>query len=257
MDRKYMFFDIDGTLTDEKTKKIVPSALKAIRELEDNGHFVCIATGRAHYKAVNFAREIGVKNLVCSGGGALVVNDKLIYNEPLDNKKAKAIIKEAEDLGIGILLMLDDSIDVYSKNDLFVQQVGKRQEPTNYIYDENLDYDSLDKIYKIYLSISSKDEDKLTLKDTLGSLRYVKEYLMFQYDAKDIGIKRMIKEVGGEDKDVFVFGDDVNDLVMFKEEWTSIALGNAKQELKDKASYVTDLNINDGIYKACKKYKLI
>lgn len=153
--------------------------------------------------------------------------------------------------------MLDDSIDVYSKNDLFVQQVGKRQEPTNYIYDENLDYDSLDKIYKIYLSISSKDEDKLTLKDTLGSLRYVKEYLMFQYDAKDIGIKRMIKEVGGEDKDVFVFGDDVNDLVMFKEEWTSIALGNAKQELKDKASYVTDLNINDGIYKACKKYKLI
>ena len=34
--------------------------------------------------------------MVCSGGGGLVVQDRLIHNEPLDLEKAKAIVKEAE-----------------------------------------------------------------------------------------------------------------------------------------------------------------
>ena len=49
MKKKYMFFDIDGTLTDNATKKIVPSAQKTLDRLQEAGHFVAIATGRAHY----------------------------------------------------------------------------------------------------------------------------------------------------------------------------------------------------------------
>ena len=48
-EKKYFFFDIDGTLTDNRTHKIVPSAEKTLHALEKNGHFVAIATGRAHY----------------------------------------------------------------------------------------------------------------------------------------------------------------------------------------------------------------
>ncbi|MCF0109993.1 MAG: HAD hydrolase family protein, partial [Erysipelotrichaceae bacterium] len=54
--------------------------------------------------------------------------------------------------------------------------------------------------------------------------------------------------------DVVVFGDDYNDLVMFDKQWFSIAMGNACEELKQKADYVTDLNVNDGIYKACEHF---
>lgn len=51
MEKKYLFFDIDGTLTDRATGEIVPSAKEVLQRLEENGHFVAIATGRAHYKA--------------------------------------------------------------------------------------------------------------------------------------------------------------------------------------------------------------
>ena len=120
MNRKYFFFDIDGTLTVKKTGEIVPSALKTLKELQDKGHFVALATGRAHYKSTIYLEKFGLHNMVCSGGGGLVINDKLICNKPLDKTKAKIVLKECIDLGYGILLELDDSNKVYSKSKQFV-----------------------------------------------------------------------------------------------------------------------------------------
>lgn len=45
----------------------------------------------------------------------------------------------------------------------------------------------------------------------------------------------MVEHLGGDVKDVVVFGDEKNDLSMFIPEWTSIAMGNGIDELKKKA----------------------
>lgn len=253
MNKKYFFFDIDGTLTDRSNNQIVPSALEALRLLKQNGHFVAIATGRAHYKARGFMESVDIHDMVCSGGAGLVIDDVLVQNKALDLEQAKAVAKQADQLGYGILFMLDDSITVYMKDNRFIDQVGQRQEPTEYILDPSLDIDSLESILKMYISIPREKEEALTLKDTLGNLRFVEEYLMFQYDEKHQGILDMMKHVQGPLKDVVVFGDDTNDLVMFDKQWTSIAMGNACQELKEKADIVADTNVNDGIYKVCKE----
>lgn len=48
---------------------------------------MAIATGRAHYKAINFMREIGLKNMVCNGGHGLVVNERLVKNAAIGFSK--------------------------------------------------------------------------------------------------------------------------------------------------------------------------
>lgn len=251
MKKKYFFFDIDGTLTDRATGKVVPSAQKALDKLRKAGHYVAIATGRAQYKARPFMESVGLHDMVCAGGGALVIDDQVVVNVPLDLEKAKAIVKEADSLGYGYLLMLDDSTDCWSTNDKFREQVGPRQEPTEYRIDPELSVDALPAIYKIYVSIPVEEEQRLTTRTLLGNMRFVPDYLMFQYDAKKQGILDMMAHLGAPREDVVVFGDDSNDLVMFDPVWTSIAMGNATDDLKAKADYVTAANVDDGIDKAC------
>ena len=110
MEKKYFFFDIDGTLTDRSTGQIVPSAAEAVRKLKEAGHFVSIATGRACYKAERFRRENGFDHMVCNGGHGIVFRGELRENRPLDYEKARALYRQALELGYGVYVALDENL---------------------------------------------------------------------------------------------------------------------------------------------------
>ena len=115
----------------------------------------------------------------------------------------------------------------------------------------SVDYD---KIYKLYVSVSEEEEDRLTLLDTLGHMRFVPDYVMFQPDEKKDGILRMLELTGGDPSAVVVFGDDTNDMVMFDPAFYCVAMGNGSEALKARADYIAAPNLDDGIYKACSEH---
>ena len=158
--------------------------------------------------------QFGLKNMVCNGGHGLVINQQLICNKPLDFKKVIALIKETQDLGYGVLVAQYNDDAVYGQDLLFIDQTGKRQEPTTYYINPNYKFEDFENVYKIYISVSSQEE-KLRLGNSLGYLRFVENYLMFQPDDKKECIINMMKTLNENIDDVLVFGDDYNDIDMF------------------------------------------
>ena len=85
--------------------------------------------------------------------------------------------------------------------------------------------------------------------------RHLRKYVHLRSELTPVdkgeGIKRCMAHLGASIEDVVVFGDGSNDVCMFLPEWTSVAMGNAIDELKQRADYVTTNVDDDGIWNAC------
>lgn len=252
MERHYFFFDIDETLAvGIPGEQYVPeSALYALRQLEARGHFIAIATGRSYMRAIDYMQSMGFHNMVSDGGYALVIDDELLYCHPLDHDACIAFLEECiaknmtwavtTDLS-GIRYTPDDRFLTYSLNFPYMQGVLK----------EDLDIYQEESIYKIYVACPTGQEKTLETLKNLPYGRFNDRYIYIQPDDKAGGIRAVVDHLGGRYQDVVVFGDHVNDLSMFCDEWTNIAVGNAVDALKAKATYVTSDAADDGIYRAC------
>ena len=114
-----------------------------------------------------------------------------------------------------------------------------------------LDPRSFDKIYKAYIACLPGEEKKLRTLSELPWCRYHNEYFFVEPTDKAVGIRQMLDRLGADYSDAVVFGDALNDMSMFIDGWTKVAMGNACPELKAKADLITTNVEDDGIYNAC------
>lgn len=256
MDKKIIFFDIDGTLTSVKEPgKILDSTKEALIKLQENGHFVALATGRAKFRAQQFQQEIGIKNMVCEGGNCIIIDHQEISYEPLNQDLAKAIYYEALEKGIGVAVSTNDDRLRYTPNSKFIEQAGDFHVFMDVKVDENYQIEQQPPIRRLFVSLKRDEEDQMKSIEKIGVMHYGDDqFIIVEPDDKFKGIRKVCEYLHKNVADVVVFGDGLNDRKMFQEAPFSIAMGNAIPELKEIADYVTADSDEDGIYKACKHF---
>lgn len=255
MTRKYFFFDYDGTLAIPRTREIPQSALDTLDKLRAEGHFVALATGRLQANAVDYIKSVGISNIVADGGYSVTVEGKLVYMRPLDLEPAKACLRKLDALEIPWAITTANELLRYSPCREFDTYAGDYYVPTQWV--SNLSADTLDEIYKIYFPCKVNDESRLLLTGALDGvpwIRYNPDTIFVEPMDKQFGIKKMMDILNAPYEDVVVFGDDKNDISMFIPDWTCVAMGNAKEEVKQRATYITESCDNDGIMKACQHF---
>lgn len=256
MKRKYIFFDIDGTLTvGTPPHTYIPESTKeALRRLRQNGHFVAIATGRSQAMAEPIMKSLGFEHMVSDGGYGITIDGKLLEIRPLDKKKCLKLIEECQQKGFSWAISPDNQARRLAPDQRFYELTKDAYMATEVV--ENLDPSQFDEIYKVYIACYCPEEQQLITLNELPWCRFHKEYLFVEPADKAAGIKRIVDHLKGNYQDVIVFGDEKNDLSMFLDEWTCVAMGNAIEELKEKATLVTSNNDQDGIYQACERLGL-
>ena len=253
MDKKYFFFDIDGTITDYKSEKISELTIDTLKRLQEKGHFVAIATGRPYFSARYFAKVCRIYHMICEGGNGIVINDELIEYEPLEQDEIKLFLKQAEEAGFGVAVSTEDNDIRYTSNDLFLKQTKVDERYMKVIEDKNFDYMMQDTIRRVFVSAKKSEEHRLDMRG-YGYMRYGDDFLIIEPDDKYKGIEKMMKLIGGDVSQVVVFGDGYNDRKMFKKAPLKIAMGNAVEELKEMADFVTHDSDEDGILYACEHF---
>lgn len=257
MRKRYLFFDIDRTLTaGEYGKAYIPESAKtALSEMRKAGHFLCLATGRSEAKARDYMRELGFDNMISDGGYGVTIDGKLLGIDPLPKEKIVRLVRECQAKGLAwgiqpdnslVRLVPDGRFDELTADTYMIPRIVPGLDPENH-----------PEIFKAYVACTEEQEAGIEALKDLPHYRFFKEYIFIEPMAKAKGIRRIMDHLGADYADAIVFGDSENDLSMFVDGWTKVAMGNAIPELKAKADYVTTDVDKDGIFNACRALGLL
>lgn len=253
MERKHFFFDYDGTLTSPATHEVPESARRALQALVDAGHSVALCTGRLQCNAMQLVEQSGLPfdTVVADGGNSATVNGKLLWMDPLPLEPVRAFLRRLDAAGIPWAVITDNELARYAPSEEFERLSPDYYTPTHVRPD--LTPDTVPRVFKAFVPCPEGEEARIDFSG-VPSVRYNPYSVYVEPIAKGDGIKRLMAHWGAPLEDVVVFGDGVNDVSMFLPEWTSIAVGNACDELKALATHVVDSVDDDGILRACERF---
>ena len=100
----YIFFDIDGTLWDEKMQ-IPESTIPTIKQLQKNGHKTFLCSGRSRSN-INDKRLLGIgfDGIVAACGNHVEMDGKVLYENILSPELTEKIVRVMEECRMPIVL---------------------------------------------------------------------------------------------------------------------------------------------------------
>ena len=273
MDYKLICIDMDGTLLNDK-KTISERNIKAIRLAHDTGVRIAVCTGRIFTSADSFSNLLGVKSPVIASNGAYIREkdrDEVIYTSSIGVEKCRKLLS--------VFRQYDIYPHFYTNEMIFTENVAYSSRfyaETNKTLPKDKqikvvlvkDWDEVFKKYEaeIFKAIGV-DSDIEKIRKAKISLRDMNEFEVVSshfdnFEVTDKGVSKgnavkiLVDYYGINSKQVICIGDSENDLSMINYVGLGIAMGNADENVKEAAKYITDSNNCDGVAKAIEKFVL-
>ncbi len=263
-----LVLDIDGTLVGSD-KTISEKTREAIIKAQQRGKIVAIASGRSIAGIRKTASNISLEQYggyVIAYNGTTVVNCKTgecIYNQMVPKELVKPVYEAAKRVSAGIVVYNDNTKEMISGNGLN-EYIKIDAEACNVTINEVSDFvKAINFPFNKFL-LSGKPEhmaevEKIMAKefgDRLNVFRSDPFYveLLPRYVDKGVAVEKLVKHLDIQREKVICIGDSYNDLPMLRFAGMGVAMGNAQQEVKEIADYVTASNDEDGIVNVIDKF---
>jgi len=269
---KWCVCDMDGTLLNSDGF-ISKENVIALKKLKKIGIEVIIASGRVELRVKSFIKQLGLQGPVISCNGSLIRNietGEVIYLKTMGKNIVKEIITYCIDYNVDFLIYTENMVYYNEGNpngkkyrDLNKSLSEDLQLPIEYINDKIIENIDDVQVLKILLVCKNYEEvvflKKYFLKYdnlTVVSSSEVLLDIMASNISKGNALEILSNKLGVDLSKVIVFGDNYNDMEMFKCAGMPIAMGNAVQDIKLQAKYVTKSNDESGIAYAINNYIL-
>ena len=259
-----IFFDIDGTIIDDKTHQIPSSAMRAVERLVEQGHIPIINTGRPFYQVDQRVMGMAFRGFACGCGMEVRLDGNwLVREKPSLSLRQKSVAMsrkynmcsfyETQDGGI----LLDG---VHSYHPIMSREVERLQKagyPIHQLAEEG------EPDFVKFVTFAGEGGDVTGFKQALEGDYTITDRENGMYElvlkgfSKAAGMERILSRLGADPEDTLAIGDSTNDLPMFALAKHTVCMGGGMEEVKAMCEYVTDTVMNDGIEKALKHYGLI
>ncbi|CAJ1003180.1 MULTISPECIES: Cof-type HAD-IIB family hydrolase [Brevibacillus] len=258
MSYKIVFFDIDGTLLN--TDHTIPEETRrAVRQLQDNGVLVAIATGRAPFHLLPVAQELGIDTYVGFNGSYVVAEGRLIRETPLSRKTLADLEATAHANGHPMVFLSADTCYANTADHPHVIESFHSLRLAPPVCRQR--YWEEASIYQAFLYCGEQEEHNYftRFRDDVSFVRWHRVVLdvLPPNGSKARGIEAVLRHYGLKPEDAVAFGDGLNDREMLAYVGMGVAMGNAHEQVKPLANMVTR-HVNDaGIHYGLRQLGLI
>ncbi len=254
---KAIIFDVDGTLISHTYGKMPDSTFNALKILKEKNIKVFLATGRHMLELA----DLPLYNFPFDGYALL--NGQLTLNENKKYISSNPICQNA----------VDKIIPLFNANIMPIVIVEEKRLYINYINDyvhhaqksissvaPPLGKYSGSQIYQLTVFTDNKgDIDMIrSLEDCKMIKWHDKSYDVISAKGdKTSGIKALLDYYGISQEETMAFGDGQNDIEMLSFAHIGIAMGNALDEVKKAADFITKDIDDDGVNYALEYFDII
>lgn len=259
---KLVATDIDGTILIPEGE-FTQGVKNCIQKLCKKGIKVVLVTGRMNAAAKLIAQDLGLITPVVSYQGGLVTyNNETLYERYLSEDQTKRVLDWAKKENIHINLYNNDIL--YSEKVCYEVQRYCNNLHTQYEVKpfSEIKKEKINKLLAINYNEPEKiDQYEKELPEMFPDLYIVKStpyFLEFSNKeaSKSCAVRFLQKHWGLKQEEILTIGDQNNDIELLKAGGIKIAMGNATEELKKQADYITDTVYNDGFVKAIEQFCL-
>ncbi|MEW6182859.1 MAG: Cof-type HAD-IIB family hydrolase [Bacillota bacterium] len=260
---KLIAADLDDTLLDPGLN-ITPRVKEAVKGALERKVSVVIATGRMFCAALPFARELSLETPLITYQGALVKDraGRVYFYQPVPLELAQDVITHLAPTGFHIQAYVDDTLcmpRLSPEGERYARLSGVIPR----IVGDLLRYLNVPPT-KVLMVAPEEEIDKLLpglLKRYAGRLHVSKSkphFLEFSHPeaTKGEALKRLATAFDLKREEIMAVGDSYNDIPMLDFAGTAVVVGNAREEIKSHATYVTAPNSEDGVAAAIEKLVL-
>ncbi len=254
--------DLDGTLLDDN-KQISKENQKAVCYAMDKGIVFVPCTGRAVQGITRFPFLVSLQTLAVAYNGGMIVNlrnNEIVYHCPLQKADDEFIIQAG--------LTLDTNICVWIDNRLYCNRINA----------QTLKYGSINGVQPLlfheYAELPENAVTKILWYDTEEKIvgytqsmeKFVSEnvtcctsmpcFLEFfnSRTSKALALAHIADRYHISPKNIMAFGDEKNDMSMLAFAGMGIAMANARDEVKEKADFITLSNNRNGFAQAVYRF---
>lgn len=265
--KSIVFIDLDGTLW---WNEVIPdSAIQAIEKAVQNGHLVFSNTGRTRFAAWPSLKGLPLNGQVYASGAEIWLNGTCIFYNPIPPEKTKRLIQKLSAFNIGIAT---EGVNRLHGNDRCRQrfdaglnkQIQEEDQPEIFFEFLNMpdlsqmseeDYQEVMKLSLVDVEMGSLDQilEEEDMIFTIFGIQDEDELMNGEITQKQFDKGRAfdtIRNILKQDFRTIALGDSANDISMFDAADLAIAMGNATEETKQHADYVTASVLDDGLYQA-------